>query len=158
MSFDKNLGQLKLMINQKQEVIDPAEDLYIEDGDLTTELEEQPVKYAFYGGLYSDAILTLERLKRDLELYEAQAEPVVREEVHKSLLSGERPSEARIQAALRRDKEWVKLHNQIIEWEAVMRKLEIWRDAFRQRSQMLFSISATRRQEMMRLGNPVESE
>jgi hypothetical protein len=62
---------IKYTLNGQNDLIDPNEDLWINDGDLVKECSEQAAKYAFYGALHVDFYFTLEVLKNSLLKYEA---------------------------------------------------------------------------------------
>jgi hypothetical protein len=151
MAFDRDLGSLTIMLNGKEEFLDPATDLYIEEGALNTEFCEQASKFAFYGGIHSDCYIELESRKRALSSYEAEIELDIRQKVSENLGQGERMSEAKIEAALKREPKWQEISSSVLQMQAIVGKLDVWKDAFKQRSQMLFNLGATKRQEMMRL-------
>jgi hypothetical protein len=156
--FKHKLGTITLLLNSVETIIDADEDLRIEENDLVTEFAEQPSKFAFYGGIYSDAIIELERKKRATQEYEAELEPKIRAKVHAALLPGERITEAKIDAEYKRDEKWQELFEAVLNFEAIVRKLETWKNAFNQRAQMLYILGRTKQQEMMRIGNISEND
>jgi hypothetical protein len=133
--------------------------LQIFDSDLNLEFSEQPKKYAFYGGLYADAVVTLDEFKIKIEQYKAEIEPDVRKRIE--LRYGDtdrfRFSEDKMKAEYARDESLQKLWDLYYEQDRKVKRLEIVKKAFEQRSQMLWNIGATRRQEMIRL-IPTNSE
>lgn len=156
--FDKELPTFQLEVNGVEELIDPNQDLHIYDGDLITEFSEQSAKFAFYGGLYTDALNTLEQFKKQLRKYEADNEVEIRKRIYDRFGEGERLTEAKIANELMRDETWLELDAAVLEWEKVVNRLEMVKDAFKQRASMLWSIGATRRQEMVRLNNSSEEQ
>lgn len=149
--FKKELPVFNLHVNGSEQIIDPNEDLQIYEGDLITEFSEQPAKFAFYGGLHTDALITLEQFKSTLKQYEAENEQEIRTRIQARFGSTERITEAKTEAEFARDIKWQELNSAIYEWERTVKRLEIIKEAFKQRAQMLWSIGATRRQEMVRL-------
>jgi hypothetical protein len=157
--YDKKLPLINLALNDVEEVIDPNEDLAIYDGDLITEFSEQPSKFAFYGGLYSDAEIKLKEFELTLRTYEAESEQLMRERILSRFGATERITEAKLESEFLRDEEWNKLQQAILKWRRIVGQLEICKESFKQRAQMLWNIGATRRQEMLRLNpNNIEEQ
>ena len=158
--FQRQLPTFNLNVNGVEEFIDPNEDLAIYDGDLNTEFAEQPRKYAFYGGLYVDAAVTLEDLKIKIDQYKASIVSNVRERLTAKYGDGERYrfSEDKMKAEYALDETLQALQEMYMEQERKVNRLEIIKKAFEQRSQMLWNIGATRRQEMVRMVPSNEEE
>jgi hypothetical protein len=155
--FDKQLPPLILNVNGIEELIDPNPDLAIYDSDLNKEFAEQAPRFAFYGGLYTDSLTILESYKNDRARYEADNEPEMRKRIQARFGESERITEAKLESEYSRDDQWQMLTKAIYEWEKVVRRLDVYREAFKQRAQMLWNIGSTRRQEMMRL-SPHDNE
>ena len=157
--YDKKLPLITLSVNGVEEIIDPNEDLAVYDGDLISEFSEQPSKFAFYGGLYSDAEVTLKEFELAQRTYEAENEQLMRERILSRFGATERITEAKLEAEFIRDEEWNKMQQAILVWKRKVGQLEVCKEAFKQRAQMLWNIGATRRQEMLRLNpNNVEEQ
>lgn len=151
MGFNRELPIITLNVGGVSETIDPNDDLKIFEADLKTEFSEQASKFAFYGGLHSDALITLETFKNNLKKYEAENELVMRDRIHTRYGEKERITIGMMEAEFARDNPWQMLSNAILEWERTVKRLEVIKDAFKQRSQMLWQLGATARQEMLRL-------
>jgi hypothetical protein len=156
--MQRELPVLKLEVNGILEVIDPNDDLAIAESNLMTEFSEQPSKFAYYGGLYSDSIITLEKLKSALQQFEAEHELEMRERILSRYGSGERITEAKMSSEFARDPNWQKANVLLLEWRQMVGRLEVLKEAFKQRAQMLWNIGATRRQEMLRLNPSMVNE
>jgi hypothetical protein len=156
--FEKELSTFELNVNGVKEYIDPNQDLFINESDLLSEFSEQPAKYAFYGGLYTDAFISLEEFRNTLKKYEADAELTMRQRILERFGATERITEAKMEAEFARDEQWQQLQAAIFTWERQVRRLEMVKDAFKQRAQMLWNIGATRRQEMVRLSPDAPTE
>jgi hypothetical protein len=141
-----------------EEIIDPNVDLFIEDSNLTQECTEQPSKFAFYGGLHSDSLITLKKLENTLRSYEADNEIEARQRIAARYGPKERITKDLMAAEFARDPNWQKANDMVLEWEKTVNRLEIIKDAFKQRAQMLWQICATRRQEMVRLSTTTDEE
>lgn len=155
MAFDRELPILKILVNGHEDIIDPNIDLKTYEDDLINEFSEQPPKYAFYAGLYSDALVTLEQYKNILAQYEATNELAIRERVV-TRLGNPKPTIGMVEAEFARDDQWQKLTEAIMEWKRTVGRLEAVKEAFKQRAQMLWSLGATRRAEMGRF-NPSQN-
>jgi hypothetical protein len=59
----------------------------------------------------------------------------------------ERITEAKLEAEFARDEGWQNIKQKIYDTDKQVRLLEVIKDAFKQRSQQLWNISSTRRQE-----------
>lgn len=151
--FDKELPHFQLEVNGVEELIDPNQDLRIYEGDLITEFSEQSAKFAFYGGLYSDALTTLEQFKNQIRKYEAEKEPTMRDRILARFGDSERITEAKIANEYARDEGWQELNDAVLEWKKIVGRLEMVKEAFKQRSSMLWSIGSVRKQEMVRLSS-----
>lgn len=151
--FLREISPLKLNVNGIEDLIEPNEDLKIFDGDLNTEFTEQPRKYAFYGGLYADASITLDEIKIKIDQYKAEIEPQIRDRIMSRYGDKERYpfSEEKMKSEYARDEQYQLLMSLYREQDRKVRRLEIIKKAFEQRAQMLWNIGATRRQEMVRL-------
>jgi len=154
----KELPTMTMDINGVNELIDPNSDLTVVESDLVQEFSEQPSKFAFYGGLHSDSLITLERLKSILQQYEAEHEIEMRNRIFNRYGPSERVTEAKLQAEFARDPDWQKANATLIEWKQTVGRLEVLKEAFKQRAQMLWNIGATRRQEMVRLNTESEEQ
>jgi hypothetical protein len=152
----RDLSVLTLEVNGIDEVVDPNDDLFVDDSNLNKEFGEQPSKFAFYGGLHSDAVVTLETLKNNLKKYEADNEIVMRHRIAERYGATERLTEAKMEAEFARDDKWQAMKTELLEWQKVVGRLEVLKEAFKQRAQMLWNIGATRRQEMVRLNPNIE--
>jgi hypothetical protein len=140
------------------EVIDPNLDLLIQESNLMAEFSEQPSKFAFYGGLHSDSLITLKKLTNILKSFEADKEIEARQRIAARYGPKERITKDLMAAEFARDPDWQKANEIVLDWEKTVNRLEVMKDAFKQRAQMLWQIGATRRQEMVRLHNTDTTE
>jgi hypothetical protein len=138
---------IKYTLNGQNDIIDPNEDLWINDGDIINECSEQAAKYAFYGSLHVDFYSTLEVLKNGLLKYEADNEMLIRHKIAVTYGEKERITEAKLEAEFARDEGWQNLKKMISDTDATVRRLEVIKEAFKQRSQQLWNIASMKRQE-----------
>lgn len=144
-------------VNGVDQTLNVNEDLAINEDALHIEFAEQPAKFSYYGALYSEYYVELERKTNQLSQYEATIDLQIRQQVQSSLLAGERSTEAKIAAAYSRDNTWRTLKAEITELEGLVKKLEVFKDAFKQRAQMLWGLGMLKKAELARFHNESES-
>lgn len=149
---------IKYTLNGQNDIIDPNEDLWINEGNIVKECAEQSAKYAFYGSLHVDYFSTLEVLKNSIKKYEAENEKTMRHRIGVNYGDKERITEAKLEAEFLRDEGWQSLNQMRLDTDKTVRLLEVIKDAFKQRSQQLWNIAATKRQENTNVMNSLNNE
>lgn len=115
------------------------EDLFIDKNSLDKELVSQAAKFAWWSTLSCLARDRVQRLKQEIEIYEAQACQAVRAEKAKS---GEKITEGGMWEIVRMLPDWQKRKSDLLEAQKQADVLDTARESFDHRKYMLRALSA----------------
>lgn len=133
--------------NEKVTVEDEIrEALLINDDDLIKELKEQPSLYFYYSALWSRAAKKRRTQKMQLKEVEARLGKVLRERVRADDIKA-KVSERMLDDYLAEQEEYKQILRDYTQAEYVESLLEVAKDAFKQRGQLLVELSRSNRDE-----------
>lgn len=125
----------------KNYVVDFGEDLDVDRANINEELADQPSKFAWHGVLSELAKSKVLMLKNELETLKAELDQDIRSKADK------KPTERDIDAMIQLDSKYQKKEREYLAAQKDSGILQVARQAFEQRKDMLISIAANMRGE-----------
>lgn len=143
----RELPVINYNFNGINEVIDPNEDIEINIDNLLEECSQHSAKFAFFGNLDIDFEEHYKAIELLLKTYEAEKEPEMRERILARYGEKERITEAKLEAEFIRDNGWNEINKKLMEARANSKRLNVIKEAFKQRSQQLWNTCMLRSKE-----------
>ena len=141
---EKEPLKLKVLLD-KLYSLDLENDLDINTAEINKEMVEQPAQFAWYGVLWKLAGKKASQLKKTITKFKAELELKIREQANESKI---KVTESAVEAMVESNETLEKYNDDYIQAKLEEGLLEIGKDAFIQRKDMLVSISSNMRQEI----------
>ena len=113
----------------------------INELDLETELASVASFYYRFSALANDAELIYQRAELELEKYEVDLAKAIRKQLLEEGMKADKITESEIKRAFRKDDNWLRLKNTVMEAESDYKKLEKAAKAFDMKSQNCMSLN-----------------
>lgn len=143
----QDLLRLQFALNKRRYKIDLIAELRINDNNLNTEIEQQPAKFAWFAVLYNHAVSTYDKLYEYKKEVYAKLDKRVRQRLEDR---GQRVTDKKVDAIIRRSTAYKKITNRVLDARHDMNILQYVVESFRQRKDMLQSLSVNIREEKLR--------